>query len=86
MEYLGQLATQGVLGVVVVVEGFVIKFLYDKKEEKERIISELQDRRVNDAQATIKGVIDPLDAIKEALDEQKAMFTTAFQMFGRGRK
>jgi len=85
MEYIGQLATQGVLGIVVVVEALVIKFLYDKKEEKERIISELQDKRVSDAQSTIKGIIDPLKGLTEAMDEQKTMFTTAFSMFGRGK-
>lgn len=78
MEILTQLASQGVLGVIVVV-------LWNNNREKDKIISDLQEKRVGDAQSTIKGVIDPLGAIKVALDEQKTMFSTLLSMLGKGR-
>lgn len=78
MEYLGQLASQGVLGIIVIV-------LYLENRDLKKSVNELQERRVADAQATIKGVIDPLERITDALDEQKTMFNTAFSAFRRSK-
>lgn len=76
MDFLGPLASNGLLGLLLAYT------LWDNRELRKENKS-LQDQRVTDAQSAIKGVVEPLDKITDALNEQKTMFQTLFSALGR---
>ena len=75
MDFLGPLASNGLLGLLLAYT------LWDNRQLRKEN-QELNEKRVGDAQETIKGVIEPLGAFKTAFDEQKTMFSIVPHIWG----
>lgn len=77
MDFVSEIAKNGVLGLL------LAYFIWDNRQLRKEN-KELYEKSIQDAKDNIKSVIDPMNSWTDALNEQKAAFTS--MIFGKGRK
>lgn len=63
---------QGILGIIILVLGFVVGYLFRDGRQREKASNEeikaLQEARIQDLKQTKDAVIEPLQAMQQAID------------------